>query len=92
MTVKKNKGVDWEENISELEKIVKEFENGNLNLEESLKKFERGVELYKLCKNALTDAEKRVKVLSDTLKEDDIDLDNFERSDDSDDEDDGDEN
>lgn len=68
-----NSGIlDWEKSLSELEKIVKEFETDKLSLNESMKKFERGVFLYKNCKGALTDIEKKIKVLTDTLKEDDF--------------------
>ncbi|MBF0361826.1 MAG: exodeoxyribonuclease VII small subunit [Oligoflexia bacterium] len=74
MSAAKNKTLNWEDSIQELEKIVKEFEQGNLSLEDSLNKFERGVNLYKVCRKALTDAEKRVKVLSDSLKEEDLQL------------------
>ncbi len=46
--------------FAELEKIVKELEHGELDLDESLKKFERGLELAATCKKRLSDIENRV--------------------------------
>ncbi|HOC97867.1 MAG TPA: exodeoxyribonuclease VII small subunit, partial [Bacilli bacterium] len=44
----------------ELEKIVLELEKGDLSLEESLKKYQRGIELSKLCKEKLEEAKEVV--------------------------------
>jgi exodeoxyribonuclease VII small subunit len=40
-----------------------------VNLDESLKRFEKGIELYKKCRVTLESAEKKIKILSDSLKE-----------------------
>ena len=40
---------NFEENMEELEKIVTELEKGDLNLEESISKFEEGIKLSKDC-------------------------------------------
>ena len=40
-------GTDFESKIKQLEEIVKELENGNLNLDESMKKFEEGMHISK---------------------------------------------
>ena len=39
--------MNFEENIEQLEKIVQELENGNLNLDDSIKKFEEGMNISK---------------------------------------------
>lgn len=60
---------DFENSLKELEKIVRELESGEVSLDESLKKFEVGIGLYKKCRETLECAEKRIKILSDSLKE-----------------------
>lgn len=60
---------DFETSLKELEKIVRELESGDVNLDESLKRFETGIELYKKCRVTLESAEKKIKILSDSLKE-----------------------
>ena len=44
---------NFEENMQGLENIVQELEKGDLNLEESIKKFEKGIELSKKCNEIL---------------------------------------
>jgi len=56
----------FEQAISELEKIVGELEQGDLSLEESLKKFEKGMELSKLCNDKLNQVEQKLKKLVKT--------------------------
>ncbi len=58
-----DKAVDFEKSMRELEKLVEHMEKGDLSLEESLKDFERGVELTRLCQTALKDAEQKVQQL-----------------------------
>lgn len=53
----------FEEQISELDKIVKQLEGGETSLEEALSLFEQGIKLTKSCQKILDTAEKRVKVL-----------------------------
>lgn len=62
----------FEDSLRELEEIVTELEEGGVDLGESLKKFEAGVKLYKNCKKNLNDAEKKVKILLDDLKEESL--------------------
>ena len=57
------KTVPFEESLAELEQLVERMEQGNLGLEESLKLFERGVQLTQSCQKALKEAEQRVQVL-----------------------------
>ncbi|MBR0351203.1 MAG: exodeoxyribonuclease VII small subunit [Clostridia bacterium] len=53
----------FEENIKDLEGIVTELEKGNLNLDESMKKFEDGMKLSKECSKMLQEAEKKITIL-----------------------------
>jgi exodeoxyribonuclease VII small subunit len=53
----------FEAALNELEQIVGKLERGELKLEESLKLFERGVELTKSCRKSLETAELKVKQL-----------------------------
>ena len=65
----KSTTVDFESSLKELEKIVRELESGEVNLDQSLKKFEQGIELYRKCRTTLETAETKIKILSDSLKE-----------------------
>lgn len=51
---------DFEKSLDELEKLVERMEQGELTLEESLKSFERGVELTRRCQKALDEAQQKV--------------------------------
>lgn len=54
------KTINFEQALTELEKIVKELEGGSLSLEKSLELFERGVKLARLCKEKLAAAELKI--------------------------------
>ncbi len=56
---------DFESAIAELEKIVKQLEDGDLALDKSLALFERGVELSRYCHDQLGAAQRRIEVLSE---------------------------
>jgi exodeoxyribonuclease VII small subunit len=56
----------FEEALSELEQLVETLEQGDLSLEDSLKSFERGVALARVCQEALARAEQKVTMLSST--------------------------
>ncbi len=47
--------------FKELEEITRWFETGEMDLDQGLKKFERGLELAKLCKEKLAEVENKVK-------------------------------
>ncbi|MGB0845423.1 MAG: exodeoxyribonuclease VII small subunit [Thiolinea sp.] len=66
---------DFETALEELESLVQRMEGGELSLEDSLKEFERGVQLTRICQNALKSAEQRVKVLSTNGGEQDFPVD-----------------
>ncbi len=72
------KSVNLENALGELEKLVEEMEQGNLSLEESLKRFERGIALTSECQEALQKAELKVQELVEKngkLVEKDFDVD-----------------
>jgi exodeoxyribonuclease VII small subunit len=53
----------FEASLSELDRIVRQLEDGDLTLEESLKLFEDGVRLSRECRARLDEAERRIEVL-----------------------------
>ena len=53
----------FEEQMEELEKIVSELESGNLNLDESVSKFEEGINISKECNKILEEAERKITIL-----------------------------
>jgi exodeoxyribonuclease VII small subunit len=63
MPTKKTPPPDFESAMKELEAIVESMENDQLSLDESLKHFERGVELSRLCRDDLKKAEQKVEML-----------------------------
>ncbi|AKH68432.1 Exodeoxyribonuclease VII small subunit [Spongiibacter sp. IMCC21906] len=61
----KAKTINFENAVTELEKLVQGMESGDLTLEDSLKAFEKGMQLSRDCQQALADAEQKVKVLTE---------------------------
>ena len=57
------KAFNFEKSISELESIVEKMEDDELSLEQSLKNFEKGIQLTQECQKALQEAEQKVKIL-----------------------------
>lgn len=55
----------FEQSLAELEGLVTKMEGGEMNLDESLRAFERGIALYRSCQATLERAEARVKLLQD---------------------------
>ncbi len=51
---------DFDAAYKELEDIIGWFEKGEVDLDEGLRKFERGLELARLCKNRLKEVENKV--------------------------------
>ncbi len=64
-----NSDKDFEASLKKLENIVRELESGEVGLSESLNRFEEGVTLYRSCRETLEKAEKKIKILTDSLKE-----------------------
>ena len=54
---------NFEKNMSDLENIVTELEKGDLNLDESISKFEEGIKISKQCNKILEEAEKKITIL-----------------------------
>lgn len=53
----------FEEALKQLEEIVQRLEKGELALEESLRLYEQGIRLSRLCHTRLEEAEGRIEVL-----------------------------
>ena len=68
--------MNFEESMKKLETIVVELENGNLNLDDSVKKFEEGMKIAKQCNNMLEEAEKKITILLE--KDGELKEENFE--------------
>lgn len=63
MAKKTSSPLDFEQALKELEELVSRMEQGELTLEESLKCFERGIQLTRACQRALKEAEQKVERL-----------------------------
>ncbi len=59
----KQKKLDYEAAVKELEALVERLEQGDISLEESLKLYERGVLLTRDCQESLQAAEQKVQML-----------------------------
>lgn len=64
MANKGRKKVGFEQALHELESLVETMEKGDMELEDALKSFERGVVLARQCGDILNQAEQRVQILS----------------------------
>ena len=63
MTIDKNSEMTFEAALTRLEQIVRALEEGSGDLDASLKAFEEGISLVRLCSEKLEGAEQRVKQL-----------------------------
>lgn len=59
--------IKFEKALERLEKIVEDLEAGNIPLEDALKKYEEGVRLSAVCQKRLTQAEKKIEILTKSL-------------------------
>jgi exodeoxyribonuclease VII small subunit len=73
-----SKNISFEAAIQELETIVQQLESGDLDLDKSLKLFERGIELTRLSQNRLQEAEQKVQILME--KQGQLELQSFDPS------------
>lgn len=55
--------MNFEETMKQLEEITAELEKGDLNLEDSVKKFEQGMDLSKKASKILEESEKKINIL-----------------------------
>ena len=62
----------FEQAMQELEALVAAMEKGEHSLEASLKDFERGVELTRICQAALAQAEQKIQILSKKMGQDSL--------------------
>ena len=69
----------FEDCLNKLEKIVSKLEEGEIPLEESLKLFEEGIRLSRVCSHKLDEAEKRVEILLKG-KHEDLETERFDPS------------
>ncbi len=63
MASKKPENMSFEATIQELDELVDQLENGDLALDDALKKFERGIALARSGQTKLDEAEQRVRIL-----------------------------
>lgn len=60
----RKKQASFEEALKRLEGIVQQMESGDLTLEDSLRLFEEGVRLTRVCSQRLDEAEKKIEILT----------------------------
>lgn len=60
---RKEENKSFEDLMQTLENIVQTLEKGDLNLDESVAKFEEGMEISKECNKMLENSEKRISIL-----------------------------
>lgn len=60
--------IKFEDALKKLEKIVEDLENGELSLDEALKKYQEGIELSRVCAQRLDNAKKKIDVLAKNKK------------------------
>lgn len=53
----------FEKDLERLEEIAAALEEGGLSLDDTIKRFEEGVTLYRRCEKALAEAEKKIEIL-----------------------------
>src|SRR5205085_11018967 len=72
--------VRFEQALAELERILRDLEDGTTSLEDSLARYERGVALLRQCYGQLKDAEQRVRLLAGLTADGEADLRPFEHT------------
>ncbi|MCU7556816.1 exodeoxyribonuclease VII small subunit [Macrococcus capreoli] len=60
---------DFEAMMTELEHIVKQLDNENVSLEQSIQLYETGVKLSKACQDKLKEAEQKIAKLQEADKD-----------------------
>ena len=68
--MKKVEAPSFEGALKQLEEIVQRLEKGELSLEESLKLYEEGIQLSRLCHGKLEEAEGKIEMLLKDAKGD----------------------
>jgi exodeoxyribonuclease VII small subunit len=62
-----NEKLTFEQSLTELETVVERLEIGDMQLEESLELFERGVTLIRDCRGRLSSAERKIEELTESM-------------------------
>ena len=73
----REKSIDLEKALADLETLVEDLERGDLPLDKAMKKFEDGIKLTRRCQSALQEAEQKVQVLMKSAGGEDV-LEEFE--------------
>ena len=55
----------FESALAEFEGLVEKMERGDLSLEDSVSAYERGVVLHRYCEDALSAAERKIRILTE---------------------------
>lgn len=55
--------ISFEEQIKQLEELVKTLETGDINLDDALSQYEQGVKMIRQCQQLLKDAEQKITML-----------------------------
>ncbi len=58
-----SKDFSFENRLNRLREVVKEMDEGNLSLDDSLKLFEEGIKLYRSCNTTISEAEQKINIL-----------------------------
>lgn len=74
------KKLGFEQQLAQLEQLVKELEGGELELEEGIERYRAGVALLKSLNGSLTVAEQQVEELTATLQQELAQLEHGENS------------
>lgn len=59
--------MNYEQAVKELEKILADLESGDISLDQSIKLFEKSVELSKTCFDKLKETEGKVEIIKKQL-------------------------
>lgn len=67
--MEKEKTKKFEENLEELESIIKELETGDVDLDDAINKYTKAMKITKECSDKLSSVEKQVnKILTESGK------------------------
>lgn len=55
--------MNYEKTIKRLEEVIEQLENKELSLDDSLKLFQEGIDLYRLCNAKLNEAEEKIQMI-----------------------------
>ena len=60
---------DFEKSLTDLEEIAEKLDSTAMPLDESLKLFEQGISVAKLCEQHLKSAEQKVEILTSSIED-----------------------